>query len=106
MNRTIAALLLALTLAGPASAAETTTVDTGNPGANQIVSTEAPAALKTFAADRARVADTKRNIAIALIVFMTAAGMVTSYLTMRRTAEFDGMTSNAYMRWVRDRNMR
>lgn len=104
MNRTIAAALLALALAGPASAAETTTPDTGNPGANQIVTSDAPAGLETWVATRDSVADTKRSIAIALLVFMTAAGIVTSYLTTRRTAEADGMYSKAYMRWVRDRD--
>lgn len=104
-RRLIAGVLTALLVLLPvaAQAADTATA-TGLLDATHRATNEAPDSLKQWAAEREESAPRKRQIAIVLILVMTAAGATSAYLMTKRTADVDRMIGDAHNRWMRDRS--
>lgn len=98
-----AALAAALTWMPSAALAADTATTPGLVDATHRATNEAPDSLKQWAAEREESAPRKRQIAIVLILVMTAAGATSAYLMTKRTAELDRMVGDAHNRWMRDR---
>lgn len=104
-RRVVATVLTAVAVLVPSSAraAESATVTVSD---RLILATnEAPAGLKEYVASQQSPPLAERLLLWGLLAFLIGGGALASFFMTRRSAELDGMASNAYLNWVRDRSM-